>query len=339
MNRIACILAPVLAATACGGSDSVGPTGQPDHHEDMVIESIPYDAIGQSRIVFRRFSADPPGSGGMVMLDGRTRTATKHFMHGVSAIDVSPDGARVAYIDLTAFGNNQREVDVNVGDLDSPAGTELGGPGGTRRYPAWTPDGSSVVYTETDDAANTPPVRIVSRAPSSGSSPQILWQRSGTCETAEAPHANAAGDIVFVFYPQRSDCIMEPRIARKKPGQATEILYGPGSGRLHSPVWSPTGAEIAFFEERPGNTLATYMLDLRAMAADGSNLRTLATVEDHPQAKNFSLCWGADGLTLFFALGDSQTESHIYAVAAAGGTAVPITTQAGAFDFSVSCLQ
>jgi Tol biopolymer transport system component len=337
MNRIARVLAILLVATACGGSDAVGPTTQPDHHEDMVIESIPYDAIGQSRIMFRRFSNNPPTSAGIVTLDGRTRAATKHFMHGVSAIGVSPDGTRVAYIDLTPFNNTQRAVDVNVADMDSPAGTALGGPGGTRRYPSWTADGSSVIYTETDDYANTPAVRIVSQPPSPGSTRQILWQRAGQCETAEAPSANAAGDIVFVFYPLRSDCLMEGSIARKKPGQPPEILYGPGNLILHSPAWSPSGAEIAFIQRSPGSTFANPLLDLTAMASDGSNLRTLATFAYHPESTTFSLCWGADGSTLFFSLGDSQTESHIYAVAASGGTAVPITTQAGAADFFVSC--
>jgi hypothetical protein len=336
MNRIARVLAPLLATTACGGSDSVGPIEEVDHHEDMVIESIPYDAIGQSRIVFRRFSSNPPGSAGIVILDGRTHTATKHLAHSVYEIEASPDGTRVAYLKLTAFGTTQRDIDVNVSDLDASAGLELGGPGGLRRYPSWTPDGSNIVYTETDDRVGTPAVRIVSQPPSPGASRQIFWQKSGLCEIAEAPHANAAGDIVFVLYPLRSDCIVEPHIARKKTGQAPEILYGPGRS-LYAPAWSPTGAEIAFLEERLGNSLVTRILDVKAMNADGSNPRTLATVQAYPVAASYSLCWGADGSTLFFALGDSQVGSHIYSVAASGGTPVTITTQAGAFDSYVSC--
>jgi Tol biopolymer transport system component len=298
----------------------------------MVIESIPYEAIGQSRIAFHRTSNNPPGSAGMVILNGRTRTATKHLAHVVGSyaqIEVSPDGTRVAYVQITV-ANSLPDFIVNTSDLDAPDAIAVGEPGAFRGDPSWTPDGSSVVYTEGDDSQIPSASRIVMQTPSPGSTRQILWQRV-TCESAAEPHANAAGDIAFAV--TAADCNSH-LLARKKPGQQTEILYASGGPLILSPAWSPPGAEIAFFYV--GAIGSAVNADLRVMNADGSSLRSLFGRDSYSLPA--SLCWGADGSTLFFPLGDAPGESHIYAIAAAGGTPVPITTQPGAYDSAVSCL-
>lgn len=318
MTPTASALALLLAAMACG--DPMGPTESPDHHESMVIESIPYDAIGHVRIAFRRSSST--GSG-VVILDGRTRTATKHLARDIYGLEVSPDGSRVAYVTLNS-GVNERPIAVNVSDIDSPVQTDLGGPAGLREDPSWTPDGSKVLYREADLTGGL--TRIVSQAPKTGANRQILWQASHECQEGIAPHANAAGEIVFIL----QDCTVPASIVRKKPGQPIEILHTGGG----LPAWSPTGAEIAFFEVHQGTVVETYTSDVRVMAADGSNLRTIATL----QFRAGSPCWGADGSTLFFLVSGFH-ESHIYAISALGGPAVPITTQAGVMDDDLTCLR
>jgi len=336
MKRLA-VLTAIITCIACGGSDHLGPTDQGDGHERIVIESIPYDVIGQSRLTFRRFLDVVPVGAGMVTLDGSTKTAATHFSHSVLPIEASPDGSSVVYLTATDYNNKQRQFDVSVSGLDSPAQTDLAGPGGGRRFPSWTPDGSKVVYAESEDWSGSFPTKIVSQSPTPGAARDTLWQAAG-CERVESPHANGAGDIVFIYYPVLPNCVGEAHIARKKPGQATEIVYGPGSVLLYTPAWSPDGTEIAFFEQpAPQAVGPTYMVDLKAMSADGSNVRTLSTVQSYVATENWSLCWGADGSALFFSLGDSPTEAHIYAVPATGGTAVAVTTQAAVADESVSC--
>jgi hypothetical protein len=145
---------------------------------------------------------------------------------------------------------------------------------------------------------------------------------------------NSAGDVIFMH----NDC-GTAGLALKKSGLPVQAIYQPVGG-MQSLAWSPSGAEIADIEDAPFQTFGARRIYINVMNADGSNVRNLLTL---PQDRNIgprdlSLCWSADGSTLFYSLGDSPSDSHIYAIPAAGGAPVQITSLAGAQDQQLSCV-
>jgi Tol biopolymer transport system component len=332
------LAAAACVVTASCGSDSPGISEPPDNHEQMVLETIQYDALGSSRLVFKRDEGDKRG---IVLLDGSSRTGTITYSPLAGAwVAASPNSERLIYSGGTV-NNQQRSYDIFVRDFDASTGTSLGGPGGMRDYPSWSPDGTRVVYAETAEKFSFHPTSIVSQTPVPGSARQVLWSATEhACQFARSPRQNAAGDVVFVYswvFDFRFCVVNDDRIARATPGEPTfQILYGPGS-TVFSPTWSPSGAEIAFFERGLSETgpIAT----IKRMSASGTNVRTI-TVRPHNGDGSwlaYSMCWPGDGSRIFFSLAQNSSDTHIYSVVVADGTVTQITTAPGVRDWSLSC--
>ena len=328
----------IWLVTACGGGGD-GPIEPPeiiDNHDEMVLETIPYDVLGSTRLSFLR---EENTRRGMVSLDGSFRTASITYSYQGFEAAVSPTTRTLAYMAGTPSANTQRGYDIYIRSWEASTATPLGGPGGARYEPSWTPDGTRLIFSEASDYAG-PSTRIVSQSPvPEASDRQVLWSATGDCEFASAPRQNGAGDLVFIYIPAQPGCSLRGSIARQRPGMPQQILYAPTAASVSLPAWSPSGAEIAFLEIPPapgGSTEVRIMV----MAADGSNVRTIATVTSASVVGQVarSMCWARDGSRLFFNLHDELPErAHIYGVAVTTGVMTRITSLAGVRDGSVSC--
>jgi Tol biopolymer transport system component len=208
-----------------------------------------------------------------------------------------------------------------------------------RKDPSWTPDGSRIVYSETTEDFDFFSTSIVSQSPIAGAADrQVLWSTTRSCEFVGDPEQNAAGTLVFVYYPYSSSCTLVQTIARSTPRGIAKIIYTPITN-IYSPTWSPSGAQIAFLELDVTGVGGDITVSVRLMDSDGSNVRTVTTDVHHGSFSEFgfSLCWSADALRLFFNRRDTSSTSHIYSVNVADGTVTQITSAAGVRDGSVSC--
>jgi len=339
INRI--LSAGVCVLTASCGSDSPDINEPPpNNHEQIVLENIPYDALGSSKLVFKRDGGI--NKYGIVLLDGASRTGSVTYspLSG-GLVAASPNTGKLAYAGSSP-DNHQRSYDIFVRDFASSTGTPLGGAGGMRDHPSWSPDGTRVVYAETAQTFSFRSTVVATQAPVPGAPRQVLWSAAEhSCEFARSPRQNAAGVVVFVYswvFDPAFCVVNDDMIASKTPGDPSLwILYGPGP-TVFSPTWSPSGAEIAFFERSLSGTepIAT----IKRMTASGANVRTVAVRPHNGDSSwlSYSMCWPGDGSRIFFSLPRPEgTDSHIYSVVVADGTVTQITTAPGVRDWSLSC--
>ena len=339
--RIANLIGCALLASC--GADSGGVTGPPpDRHEELVLETIPYQALGGTRVTFRR---DDQQKQGVISLDGGAQSGAITYSVFGTWVAQSPTSGKLAYAGFTPQGNNERAVDIYIRDWDAATGIALGGPGRGRDTPSWNAAGTRIIYGEsTTEAISLTKDRIVSQSPIPGATDrQVLWQASTRCEFAWSPRQSATNDLVFLYSsdlaPNATDCLTVPHIARATPGGLAEILYKGAGPALYSPTWSPSGAEIAFFETLSFSQTGFANVALQRMAADGSNVRTIATLKHYggTGALDLSMCWSGDGSRIIFNVFDVAGASHIFAVTVADGNVTQITSAPGVFDSFVSC--
>lgn len=326
----------LLASCAPGSSDISGPP--PDHHEDIVLESIPFDALGNTRVTFVR---DDAPRHGVISLDGASNTGAITFSVLGTWVAQSPTSGKLAYAGFTPQSNHDRSVDIYIRDWDAATGSPLGGPGRARNTPSWNAAGTRVIYGESvSEAISVTMDRIVSQSPTPGAADrQVLWEQTSACEWAWSPRQSATNELVFMYSPNTTGCRTQPHIARATPGGAAQILYTGAMENVYSPTWSPSGAEIAFFEILSFDQAGFANVALKRMAGDGSNVRTIATFRHFGGTSefDFSMCWPGDGARILLNIYDASSTSHIYSATVADGSLVQITSAPGVRDGFVSC--
>jgi len=331
------------AFLAACGSDSGGIAGPPpDQHEEMVLETIPYQALGGTRVTFSR--EDDRQRRGLISLDGDTQIAAITSSVWGTWVAESPTSTKLAYAGWTDQNNHDRSVDIFVRDWETPTGVALGGPGRGRDTPSWNAAGTRVIYGESISAPISVTMnRIVSQSPTAGATDrQVLWEGRFACEWAWAPRQSVTNELVFSYSPNLSNdvnnCATNAHIGRATPGGVAQILYK-GTGQLYSPTWSPSGMQIAFFEILSFNQTGFANVALQLMEADGSNVRTIATIKHYGGTSgfDFSMCWGGDGSRIIFSLFDATNASHVFAATVADGNVTQITSAPAVLDLFVSC--
>ncbi|WP_458114255.1 biopolymer transporter Tol [Arthrobacter sp. R1-13] len=166
----------------------------------------------------------------------------RHFLHGVS-----PDGKRLAYVELKEFGDHGKlavlptsggevsRLDTGYGHIDGPE---------------WSPDGQWI-YFNTEGFTNTPGHAQLARIHESSGT----IQRLVTSETVDwFPHLSADNRAAaYISYPAGTlghpgDLDVEVVVVSpgdwSSPIQRYPVFGGQGTINVHS--WSPDGTRFAF---------------------------------------------------------------------------------------------
>jgi Tol biopolymer transport system component len=212
--------------------------------------------------------------------------------------DVTSDGTRLTF---------RASFDVAVKDVGESGYATLEGLPGASFYPVWSPDGSRIAFTNTDD----------------GDSEIHAMDADGTDVTRLTDNASVdqhpdwspdGARIAFVSDRSGSSEIWVMDADGSDPEQLTG---GTESGGLQplSPAWSPDGSRIAF---------ATNADDaIYTMAADGTDLQLVTDtgLNRHPH-------WSSDGSRIVFA-STRDGDFEIYTIGADGTDVVRVTDDPG----------
>ena len=195
--------------------------------------------------------------------------------------DISPDGKKIAFA-----GTEGADPRTEVYVVDAATGTDLVAltscanlkPGCSNDYPAWSPDGSLIVYIHADDfnADETPVNAQVWVMNADGSNQRQLttdspakdqvpsWSPDGAWITYASGEGVAEGIWVMA-----ADGSSNHQLTGCRPGDPTPCATGSDFG----PVWSPDGTRIAFL--RSFMELGTNDRPVFVMNADGSDQHRL----------------------------------------------------------------
>ena len=223
-----------------------------------------------------------PGTGNIWLMDVDSGEAEVVVEQGMAPI-WSPDGKRIAYtyFDATSMSVRIGIVDVSTGDAAPLTGDTTV----SEDYPAWTRDGSSLVFTST--RYGSPDVWVKNME--TGDLTQLT---SGA--QAECPQLFAGG-AMLVFLEDNTLYLLDTETGDRT--LIDDAVQADAGSCPHSP--SPDDTKLAFVSTRSGQP-ELYARDISA----GSDFQITSTVDSESAP-----AWAPDGKSLAFASeGTAQTK-------------------------------
>jgi dipeptidyl aminopeptidase/acylaminoacyl peptidase len=151
---------------------------------------------------------------------------------------------------------------------------------------------------------------------------------------ATEPAWSSKGDLIaFVARPSpgaNDDLLSDLYVVSASGGEPRQLVTNEGPD--FAPAWSPSGEQIAYLSNDRRQSSGAHNT-IKIVASAGGNPRVVVQGFEHSAGR---MRWSPDARTIYFASG-ARTESHIYAVPAAGGAAKAITngpTLDQSFDIS-----
>jgi Tol biopolymer transport system component len=238
----------------------------------------------------------------------------------------SPNGSQIAFVrdipgtptglEAEATPSDAASVvpQLFVAPANDPASarqlTQVNGPNMSR--PAWTPDGTQIVFSSNQDGDED--LYIISV---DGGDPQPI----GNTDYNESDPVVSPDGRTLVFASDLDTPGSKEIYSAPITGGAYTRLTN-ASGSSYAPMFSPDGLRIAFVSDRSGDS------DIYVMDANGQR-PFLVTIDDG-NAEDRSPVWTPDGSWIAFASDRGGGDSYqIYLISPDGTTLLPVTTGGG----------
>jgi Tol biopolymer transport system component len=308
-----CSLTLAALATFAGGT-----AAGVDYYRRRVVgacQALPQAAQVQGRglngdLALGALLPEPQGRpeqyvGQVISIEGELRQTVKDLAVARSVRDLawSWDGRRLALIGLSADNRWGLYILEVGGDIGAPVlVSEM-----QMSSPAWSPDGTRLVFTRARKNSSNPDMEIYA-VNADGSGLAALTDSVGY--DGEARFSPDGRRIVFVSDREsyRDIFVMDADGANPQA-----LTYANGSDI--SPAWSPDGQWIVFASDR----VAQGVEQLYIMRADGSSQCRLTQTED----SSFSPAWSPDGRSIAY-LDVSRSTLYLLSPDGSGVQAVPL---------------
>jgi hypothetical protein len=239
--------------------------------------------------------------------------------------DVSPDGARIAFIGYRPVADNPSVsawtlmVMNSDGSAQAPLTMHVNTPYTTDSAPAWSPDGQQIAYIY--QSSNSTYVHVVnadgtgsdtpltSAASGGGTEVNVSWSPSGNRLVYDSTNSSTSNQQLYIM---------------DADGSNKHLLAGSDSGYGDSaPTWSPDGNRV-YFTSTQGSGIWYYSSSNGF--ASGSVSRTQLS-SSGPAGANISpkVKVSADGNTLVYSTQDGSLCNEIYTISASGGSPTQVT--------------
>ena len=275
--------------------------------------------------------------------------------HFLADAQISPDGARVAYVVRTIDREkNAYRSGIWLVPADGSAqGTRFTSGPGQDSLPRWSPDGKTLAFVsdrnaQAGDGKKLKPknVFVLSLGPTGGEARQLTsfdedtgdlaWSPDGTrlaftLKDAKDKEAEESGIRVYDHMRYKTDegFLLDGRrrkvwIVDAKGGEPRKLTDGDFDDA--QPAWSPDGRQIAFVSNRTKERERNTVADIHVVAVDGGATRRIT--DEVGSYGNPS--WSPDGATLACygvakAIGSSAKNVHVFTFPAKGGAGNDLT--------------
>jgi len=271
-------------------------------------------------------------------------------MRNVGAVEISPDGRRIAYTIVMRDRPGRPYSQIWLYDVPSGKSSRLGGEKESTGGPKWSPDSKRLAYFGGEDgqeglrvaAADGTGATVLaqvagSNSPLPGQGEEVTWspdskQIAFVSATPGPETAEASGDPTVItrylykptageghtrFNDNRRLHIFVVDVASRQVRQLTQ-----GNDDEHSIDWSPDGAEILFCSNREPNSDEFFQYDVFALNVASGQIRRITATESTEYAPR----WSPDGKHIAFAgtrrgLTDRETtmeDTHVWMMNADG---------------------
>ena len=194
------------------------------------------------------YSLDPVS--GSLSGTGEPVTAATAAVPGSAAL--SPDGRHIAYA-ISAVGTGQSEL--WTADLVTKEKRLVARDDHIRDSPAWSPDGSRLVYTWSRESARGPEFSVAIRTTSSADE-TLLATPTGQMAQSQGWSADGTSILVSWALPRRHTVLARwPIAAAPQADAAASIVTEDPDGDLWQARYSPSGRWITFLTNRPGRAI------------------------------------------------------------------------------------
>ena len=332
------LLAPLL--TSC-----IKPVEEEDPFKVIVLtpltENIPYQALGSGKIVFSRIHVLNIDKYGFYVIDIDKKTAEGfRLVTGIANPNISPDGTKIAcslYTSATIY-------DIFIMNRDGSNCYPVFQSLGQDFFPAWTPDGSKVLFYATGSVGPLYMQSAVENATDRveltrfyyGDDPEWFISPSGGFSISPG------GKLVCVSQGNKLRGILSIDPYAGKSGVTTLLPFSDDQ-QFESAAYSPDGQKIAFLSIEKDSLSAWKQVAVESINPDGTNRTRLASVNTYNFPVQYvgvhrfvSLCWSPDGTKILFTAPTEEYGCHLFLINSDGSGLTQVTDDVKAYDLDVS---
>src|SRR5262245_3484630 len=299
-----------------------------------------------------------------VQSQNRLQSSDLLKLRAVTAVQLSPDGTRAAYVVDNNDGPGRPYGQLWVVTLADGKSVRFGAEKESSGDPQWAPDGQSIAYRGRVDVKSG---LVVAKPDGSGA--RLLAEVTGTnaplpgssTSAAWSPDGKRIAFVNAVPGPETADANGDPMVITRylyKPDAAEGMTHFNDNRRLHlfvvdvasgradqltegdhyehSVDWSPNGQELLFLTNRDTDHDEFFNYDVYAMKLADKSIRRLSATESneyHPQ-------WSPDGRMIAFqatrrGLTDRETtmeDTHVWVMNADGSNRRDVSAGGAGID-------